>query len=293
LRDEEDGVLRCPSCLNEIWDGECTNCGRMFSDNGSGDSAFGSDDGSISIYGDGLGSIYGGGGSLYGGSMFGGEGSEAGSANSVYEGQPPLHMAYMPRVYDSYDEDEDEDDSFVDDSELPRPPPPAAYFRHYVPSDSEEEEEEEEEEDGGYHSARGYRSPVPVATRISDSDSAEDDGDEDSSLDEDDEEDDFLPGRGRRGRSAETQATAPETAEEADDEDEDEDDNGVNPDATIDLVSDDDDEPPVRPTGRRMAAARWGWSPQDGEPPRGRSLARRRILSPEAGSEDGSEYFSD
>lgn len=291
LRDEEDGgILRCPECFHELWGGECTRCGRVFSEGGSGDSAFGSDDGSISIYGDDLGSVFGGGGgSLFGGSIYGD--SDDGSGDSVYGDEPPLAYIHRGRVYDSYDEDEDEDDSFIDDSELP--PPPAAYFHHYVPSDSDEDEEEEE--DNTYHSARGdgYRSPVPTVIRVSESGS-EDDDDSD-----DEEEDDFLPPRGRRGRSAETSSNAaPETAEEADDEEEEDDGEDapstVDPNATIDLVSDDDDdEPPIRAAGRRSAAARWGWSPADGEPERGRSLSRRRIVSPRAESENGSEYFSD
>ncbi|KAJ1301056.1 hypothetical protein OPQ81_003474 [Rhizoctonia solani] len=288
-RDEEDGgIRRCPACFYEIWDGECVGCGRAFSDE-SGHTAFGSDDGSISIFDDDRGSIYGG-GSLYGGTLYGDEGSDDGSGESSYEAEVPV-FDYPPRarVYDSYDEDEDEDDSFIDDSELPRPPP-AAYFNHYAVSDSEEEHE-----DTGYHSARGYRSsPVPVAPTYCGSDSNSSSG---LSDDDDEEEDDFLPPRGRRGRSAETE-TLPETAEEADDEDDEEEDIGsVNPNATIDLASDDDDdddEPPIRSAGRRSAAERWGgWSRDDGEPPRGRSLSRRRVMSPEEGSEDNSEYFSD
>ena len=271
MRDEEDGgIMRCPACLHELWDGECTHCGRVFSD-GTGDSAFGSDD-SISVYGEGLASIY-----------------NSDDDESVYGLDP--QPAYVPRrAYDSYDEDEDEDDSFIDDSEFPRPPP-AAYFHHYVPSDSEEDEDEAEVV--AYHSAGGdgYRSPVPTVIRVASSSSNED-SDTGSSEDDDEEEDDFLPPRGRRGRSAETLSTiAPETAEEADDEDEDDE---VNPNATIDLASDEsDDEAPIRATGRRSAATRWGWTPEDGEPPRGRSLSRRRVVSPEAESEDGSEYFSD
>lgn len=254
----------------------------MFSDE-SRESEYGSDDGSISIYGDGVGSVYGG-ASNYGGSIFDDEASDDGSGESVFEDEPPT--AYVPRtrVYDSYDEDEDEDDSSIDDSELPRPPP-EAYFQHYVPSDSEEEEEE----DAGYHSARGYRSPVPPVVRVFESDSDSEDDQEGSSLG--DEEDDFLPGRGRRGRSAEADIGTPEAAEDADDEGEGEDRPNLN--TTFNLITDDDDdiddEPPVRPAGMRSAAARWGWTPQDGEPPRGRSLSRRRIVSPEADS----EYFSD
>ncbi|CCO31328.1 putative RING finger protein C548,05c [Rhizoctonia solani AG-1 IB] len=285
LRDDEDRVRRCPSCMYEIWDGECVGCGLTFSDV-SGHTAFGSDDGSISIFDDEPRSIYNGGGSLYGGTLYGDEGSNASSGGSLYEEDVVPDPNYPPRsrVYESYDEDDDEDDSFIDDTELPRPPP-AAYFHHYAASDSEDEPE-----DTGYHSARGFRSsPVPVTRANSYSDSASG-----SSLsDDDEEEDDFLPGRGRRGRSVET-ATLPETAEEADDEDDDEEDEAsVNPNATIDLASDeDDDEPPIRAVGRRSAAERWGgWSRDDGEPPRGRSLSRRRVMSPEDGSE--SEYFSD
>ncbi|CAE6484201.1 unnamed protein product [Rhizoctonia solani] len=287
VRDEEDGgIRRCPTCFYEIWDGECVGCGRAFSDE-SAHTAFGSDDGSVSIFDDDRRSIYDGGGSMFEGTLFGGEGSDDGSGRSVYEAEVPV-FSYPPRarVYDSYDEDEDEDDSFIDDAELPRPPP-AAYFNHYAVSDSEEEQE-----DGGYHSARGYRSsPLPPIRAASYS------GSSSGLSDDDEEEDDFLPGRGRRGRSVETDIM-PETAEEADDEDDDEEDEAsVNPNATIDLDSDDDDdddEPPVRAAGRQSAADRWGdWSREDGEPPRGRSLSRRRVMSPEDGSEDNSEYFSD
>ncbi|CAE6470639.1 unnamed protein product [Rhizoctonia solani] len=283
MRDDEDGVRRCPTCFYEIWDGECVGCGLTFSDT-SGHTAFGSDDGSVSIFDDEPRSIYNGGGSLYGGTLYGDEGRDVGSGESLYDQDVAPAFDYPPRgrAYESYDEDDDEDDSFIDDTELPRPPP-AAYFHHYAASDSEDEPE-----DAGYHSARGFRSsPVPV-TRA-DSYSGSNSG---LSDDDDDEEDDFLPGRGRRGRSVETMAL-PETAEEADDEDdEEEDEASVNPNATVDLVSDDDDEPPIRAAGSRSAAERWGgWSRDDGEPPRGRSLSRRRVMSPEEGSE--SEYFSD
>ncbi|CAE6457499.1 unnamed protein product [Rhizoctonia solani] len=288
-RDEEDGVRRCPECFYEIFDGECVGCGRAFSDM-SAHTAFGSDDGSVSVFDDDQRSIYGhGGGSLYGGTLYGDEGSDDGSPASLYEAEVPV-FDYPPRarVYDSYDEDEDEDDSFIDDAELPRPPP-AAYFNHYAVSDSEEEPE-----DTGYLSARGSRSsPTPVHRTNSYTCSSS----SSSLTDDDEEEDDFLPGRGRRGRSVETDIL-PETAEEADDEDDDEEDEAsVNPNVTIDILSgddDDDDEPPVRPAARRSAAERWGgWSREDGEPPRGRSLSRRRVVSPEVGSENGSEYFSD
>ncbi|KAH7337694.1 hypothetical protein B0J17DRAFT_663840 [Rhizoctonia solani] len=286
VRDEEDGgIRRCPACFYEIFDGECAGCGRAFSE-GSEHTIFGSDDGSVSVFDDDRGSIYG--GSVYGRALFGDERSDDGSAASLYEAEIPA-FDYPPRarVYESYDEDEDEDDSFIDDTSLPRPPP-AAYFNHYAVSDSEEEPE-----DGGYHSARGYRSsPIPVMRANSYSCSSSSSG---LSDDDDEEEDDFLASRGRRGRSVETEIL-PETAEEADDEDDDdEDETSVNPNLTVNLVSDDeDDEPPVRSTGRRSAAERWGgWSRDEGEPPRGRSLSRRRVMSPEDGSEDGSEYFSD
>ncbi|KAG8706932.1 hypothetical protein FRC08_000785 [Ceratobasidium sp. 394] len=303
MRDEEDGVLRCPDCFHEVWDGECVRCGRLFSDAGSGRSAFGSDDGSISIYGDGMGSVYGAGGSLYGGSLFGDGGSDEGEGDSVYGSEPDYpHEAFVPRVhmYDSY-EDEDDDDSFIDDSELPRPPP-AAYFHHYAPSESEVAEGEEGD---GYHSARGgdgYRSPVADVIHVSSSDSEDDEDEDMDDPDLDvviDEEDDFLPPRGRRGRSAETDTTAPatgiETAEEADDED---DEDEVNPNATIDLDPDEDeDEAPVRPMGRgrRAAAAGWGWNAQAAGQGRGRGRRSRRIDSPEPGlgSDSGSEYFSE
>lgn len=300
LRDDADGVLRCPSCFHEIWDGECTQCGRMFSDGGSAQSAFGSDAGSISVYGDGVGSLYGGGGgSIFGGSLDGI--SDEGEGDSVYGSGPDYpHLAYVPRalVYDSYDEDEDEDDSFVDDSELPRPPP-AAYFNHYALSDSDG--------DGGRDEGEGdgYRSPPPVTLRASSEDSQfDEDDDNNSELLDDDEEDDFLPPRGRRGRSADSNTadlrprSGIETAEEADDEDDEDGPNPTshsnptastssnpNPNATIDLASSDSDDPPVRPAGRRAAAARWGWSSQQ---------QRRRIESPVFGSESESEeYFSD
>ncbi|CUA77391.1 Tripartite motif-containing protein 55 [Rhizoctonia solani] len=283
VRDEEDGgVRRCPACFYEIFDGECVGCGRAFSDV-TAHTAFGSDDGSVSVFDDDRRSIYGpGGGSLYGGTLYGDERSDDGSGRSLYEAEVPV-FDYPPRarVYDSYDEDEDEDDSFIDDAELPRPPP-AAYFNHYAVSDSEEEAEET-----GYLSAHDSRSsPLPPrrANSYTCSSSSSDLSDDD---DDDEEEDDFLPGRGRRGRSVEVE-TLPETADEADDED------SVNPNVTIDILSDDDDEPPVRLAGRRSAAERWGgWSRDDGEPPRGRSLSRRRVMSPEDGSENGSEYFSD
>ncbi|KAG8738335.1 hypothetical protein FRC10_006978 [Ceratobasidium sp. 414] len=296
LRDQEDGVLRCPDCFHEVWDGECVRCRRVFSDAGSGHSAFGSDDGSVSIYGDGVGSVYGAAGSWYGGSLYGDGGSDEGGGDSVYGSEPDYpHQAFVPQVhmYDSY-EDEDDDDSFIDDSELPRPPP-AAYFHHYAPSESEAAEGEEGD---GYHSARGgdgYRSPVADVIRVFSSDSEdENDGDmEDPDLDN--EEDDFLPPRGRRGRSAETDTTAPatgiETAEEADDED---DEDEVAPNATIDLDPDEDeDEAPVRPMGRgRTAAAGWGWNSQLARQNLGRSRRSRRIASPD-GSDSGSEYFSE
>ncbi|KAG9127308.1 hypothetical protein FRC07_014938 [Ceratobasidium sp. 392] len=299
LRDEEDGVLRCPDCFHEVWDGECVRCRRVFDDE-SGHSAFGSDDGSISIYGDGIGSVYEGAGSLYGNRS-----SDEGEGDSVYGSEPDYaRQAFIPPVhmYDSY-EDEDDDDSFIDDSELPRPPP-AAYFHHYAPSESEVPEGEQD----GYHSARGgdgYRSPVADVIRVSSSDSEDDsdnsgnssDSDLDPELDEDEEEDDFLPPRGRRGRSAETDTTAPatgiETAEEADDEEESE----VDPNTTIDADPDEDDEAPIRPMGRgrRVAAAGWGWAAQAMSQNRARGRRARRIDSPdlELGSESGSEYFSE
>ncbi|KAF8607281.1 hypothetical protein BDV93DRAFT_542250 [Ceratobasidium sp. AG-I] len=295
LRDDADGVLRCPSCFHEIWDGECVRCGRMFSDGGSGQSAFGSDDGSISVYGDGVGSIYGGGGgSIFGGSLDGL--SDEGEGDSVYGSGPDYpQLAYVPRAlaYDSYDEDEDEDDS-IDDVELPRPPP-AAYFNHYAASDSDRGENADvrDEDDG-------YRSPPPVTLRASSEDSQFDEDERHSELlDDDEEEDDFLPPRGRRGRSADSSTadlrprSGIETAEEADDEDDEDGPNhpshanpttsSNNPNATVDLVSSDSDAP-VRPAGRRAAAARWGWSSQQ----------RRRIDTPEfdSGSES-EEYFSD
>ncbi|QRV98921.1 Zinc finger, C3HC4 type (RING finger) protein [Ceratobasidium sp. AG-Ba] len=275
FQDDEDGVIRCPDCMHEVWGGECTHCGRVFTDE-SGESAYGSDDGSISVFGDG--SVYRG-VNIYDGSIFG-AGSDEGEGDSLYgsevEGVAEELAARIPVMYDSY-EDEDDDDSFIDDAELPQVPP-AAYFHHYAPSESDAAEGD------SYLSAEpsSYRRSQTI--RISSSESSDSDMD-DSDL----EEDDFLPSRGRRGRSAETETTAPmtgiETAEEADDEDEE----SVNPNATINLVSDDDDDAPVRPIGRARMAASWGWAAQ--QQPRGRS--RRRIESPDLGSGSGSEYFSE
>jgi hypothetical protein len=305
LRDEADGVLRCPACFHEIWDGECVRCGRMFSEDGSGRSAFGSDVDSISIYGDGAASVFGeGDGSMSGGSLSDG-GSNNGEGNSVYgSGHDYPHQAIVPRarVYDSYDEDEDEDDSFIDDTELPRPPP-AAYFTHYAQSDSDGQEEEPEA--AGYQSARGgegYRSPLPDVIRISSSSSDLDSEDNNEDMDnsdlDDEEEDDFLPPRGRRGRSAETEITSPltgiETAEEADDED-DNDEADTNVTIEQDDEEEEDDEAPIRPvgSGRRAAAAGWGWNVEQRGVARGRGLRRIESQELDIGSESGSEYFSE
>ncbi|KDN46575.1 hypothetical protein RSAG8_04228, partial [Rhizoctonia solani AG-8 WAC10335] len=124
VRDEADGgIRRCPACLYEIFDGECVGCGRVFSD-ASAHTAFGSDDGSVSVFDDGPRTSFHarGPGSLFGGTLYGDEGSDRSSHGSLYDREVPV-FDYPPRarVYDSYDEDEDEDDSFVDDVELPRP----------------------------------------------------------------------------------------------------------------------------------------------------------------------------